>query len=282
MATRSIGVALESHEMDGDNGGADDPLARNSETPAVVTRLLSELYDGPNAKREPVSDFDYAEAFLRSILGGEIAPQDSLRLIGNADSEDSRALPSPLIDSQRLAHYREVLAHMVRINDSQSSVSKRQISQQYVTDARVSSFERINGKIATIPMIHWVRNAPVLSQAIFGADLQACLDYGFALILFKLPDQLYKCHLARCGTFWLCKAGDKRRRFCSPKHRIDYGNADAKYRKQAAKFAMKVPEWREIREIDPKMTAPKWQAVLAAASPLTAEHWIAGQKITPK
>jgi len=112
--------------------------------------------------------------------------------------------------------------------------------------------------------------------------VQACFDYAFALILFKFPNKLCQCHLDRCGTFWLSGRGDKRRRFCSPKHRVAFGNLDAKYRKQAAKFEMKVPEWREIREIDPKMTAPKWQAILAAASPLTAEQWIEGQKKDPK
>ena len=255
----------------------ENSLARIAADQSAGARLLSDLYDILNAKREPVTDFECAEVCLRAILAGEISLQDSVRF-GNADSEDSGIPMRLLIDPKRVAYYREILAHVVRLNDSHSSVSKRNISQQYVNEACVSSVERINRRTATIPLIRWVGNEFVLSHAIVGADIQAVLDYGFALIVFKFPHLIHQCHLASCGTFWLCRVGDKRRRFCSPRHRIDYGNADAKYRKQAAKFAMKVPEWREIRDIDPKMTAPKWQAILAAASPLTAEHWIAGQK----
>jgi hypothetical protein len=260
----------------------DDSPVRIAGAQSANARLLSDLYDTLNAKHEPVSDFERAEVFLRSILGGELTVQDSLRLLGSADLEPRKALqPSP-IDPQRRAYYRRVLFHLVRLDDSELSASKRKISQHHVNEARVASAERINRRIATIPIVHWVGNELILSHATVGVDVQACFDYAFALILFKFPNKLYQCHLDRCGTFWLARGSDKRRRFCSPQHRVAYGNLDAKYRKQAAKFEMKVPEWREIREIDPKMTAPKWQAILAAASPLTAEQWIAGQKKDPK
>jgi hypothetical protein len=227
--------------MRGDDAGTRaDSLARILGSQSVNAGVLSDLYDTLNTKLELVSGFEYAEVLLRSILAGELSPQDSMRL-GNTDPEASPTLLPPSIDPPRLAYYREILVHLVRINDSYSSVSKRQISRQCVNEARVTSAERIHRKIATIPMIHWLGNEPVLSHAIVGADVQACLDYGFAVILFKFPDQLFQCHLASCGTFWLCRAGDKRRRFCSPQHRVAYGNADAKYRKQAAKFDMKVP-----------------------------------------
>jgi hypothetical protein len=262
------------------NMGVENSPAKISATQSVNARLLSDLNDTLNVKLEPVSEFEYAEVFIRSILTGELSPQDSLRL-GNAGPVGHITLPLP-IEPQRLAYYRESLAHLVRLNDSEHSDSKREVSQQHVIEARVVSAERINRRIATVPRIHWLKNEPTLSHAIVGADIQACLDYAFSLVLFKWRNQLHQCHLDSCRTFWLCKAGDKRRRFCSQKHRVDFGNADAKYRKQAAKFDMKVPEWREIRQIDPTMTAPKWQAILAAASPLTAEHWITGQKRTPK
>jgi hypothetical protein len=217
----------------------------------AAAAFLAEPLVRLSTKADVLSERHYVELFLKAINTGRLSPSDWVSLSAGTASQVSGDLPFLTLPPEVVRHHREQLAEMER-NPAHMS---RQIGRK--------AAEALNGRIVALPILQVTAEGPVTTYRLYGTDEFAGLDFGHWLLLSKHAQDLCRCHLPRCGIFFLVEPvarGRSRREYCRPAHRKERFASEGSERAAASRAHVPLKEWRAIKASDPGITPTKWNA----------------------
>jgi hypothetical protein len=204
-----------------------------------------------SAKADVLPERRYVELFLEAVNNGRLSPSDWISLSTGTLTKFSGDIAFLTLPPETVRHHRMQLTEIER---DPAHMSRKL--------GRVAA-DALANRIVAKPIFQVTDDGPVTAYRFFGTDKFAGLDFAHWLLLSKYAQDLCRCHLPRCGIFFLVEPvsrGRSRREYCKPGHRKERFASEGSERAAASRAHVPFKEWLAIKASHPGITPTKWNA----------------------